>query len=281
MGCKKAVVDDLLADIPDTVNAQAAPSQPQPKPKPKRLKKFQPKATVTQIDTEDTLPISKIAEAEKSASTVAKRLAEAAPSELTRSKRPRSESAITSGSMKSNAPWAPPITIEDKPVRASDSVDDIEVSIALSTALLLLQDLNRNAEISEYENFALMLQHSVQAIQHGHLFAMQAFNITKELANKTKEAASLQRALNKVEGKLKDLTDQVEAAKKARDEAEEKADATEAITKVLEAKKKEAQMKTAKAQAELQVALATKDAEVKAADEKAYEPTSMRIIRDK
>ncbi|XP_028126223.1 MDIS1-interacting receptor like kinase 1-like [Camellia sinensis] len=44
MGCKKAVAEDLLVDIPDTVNAQPAQSQPQPKPKPKRLKKAQPKA---------------------------------------------------------------------------------------------------------------------------------------------------------------------------------------------------------------------------------------------
>ncbi|XP_028083115.1 shootin-1-like [Camellia sinensis] len=165
--------------------------------------------------------------------------------------------------MKSNAPWAPPITIENKPVKASDSVDDIEVSVALSTALLLPQDLNRNAEMSEYENFALMLQRSAQAIQHGHSFAMQAFAIKKELENKTKEAASLQRALNKAEGKLKGLTDQVEAAKKAQDEAEEKANAADAIAKVLAAEKKEAEAKLVEAQKELQDALATKDSPLK------------------
>ncbi|XP_028116978.1 mucin-7-like [Camellia sinensis] len=130
MGRKKAVAEDLLVDIPDTVNAQPAQSQPQPKPKPKRLKKAQPKATVTQIDTEDALPISKLAESEKTPSAAEKRPAEAEPSQSTRSKRPRSESATTSGSMKSDAPWAPPITIEDKPVRVGDSAIDLEVGVA-------------------------------------------------------------------------------------------------------------------------------------------------------
>ncbi|XP_028100848.1 uncharacterized protein LOC114300161 [Camellia sinensis] len=248
MGRKKAVAEDLLVDIPNTVNAQPT----QPKPKPKRLKKAQPKAT-----------------SEKTISVAEKRPAEAEPSQSTRSKRPRSESAITSGSMKSNAPWAPPITIEDKPIRASDSANDIEVSVALSTPLLLSPDLNRNAEMSEYENFALMLQRSVQA-----------FAIKKELANKTKEAASLQRALNKAKGKRKGLTDQAEAAKKAQDEAEEKADAAEAITKVLAAKKKEAKGKMIEAQKELQDALATKVAEIKAADEKAYAEGAADVKED-
>ncbi|XP_028100065.1 uncharacterized protein LOC114299502 [Camellia sinensis] len=45
---------------------------------------------------------------------------------------------------------------------ASDSADNINVGVALSTALLLLGDLEQNAQYSEYENYALMLQHSVQ-----------------------------------------------------------------------------------------------------------------------
>ena len=68
---------------------------------------------------------------------------------------------MTSGSKQPNAPWAPEITLEDKPVMASDSADDINVGVTLSTALLLPGDLERNAEYSEYENYALMLQHSV------------------------------------------------------------------------------------------------------------------------
>ncbi|XP_028069790.1 uncharacterized protein LOC114272318 [Camellia sinensis] len=246
MGCKKVVADNLLADIPDVGTAQPAQSQPQPKPKPKRLKKVEPKTTVTQIDTEDTLLISKIAEAEKSASAVEKRPAEAAPSESTRSKRPRSKSATTSGSLKSNAPWASPITIEDKSVRASDSVDDIE------------------------------------AIQHGHSFAMQAFNIKKELVHKTKEAVNLSKSLNKVEGKMKALTNRAEATKKAQDEAEEKADVAEAIAKVLAAEKKEAEAKAkmVEAQKELQEGLATKEDEIKAADEKAYAEGAADVKED-
>ncbi|XP_028104655.1 uncharacterized protein LOC114303706 [Camellia sinensis] len=181
MGRKKAVADDLLADIPNTVNAQPSPSQSQPKPKPKRLEKAQPKATVTQIDTEDTFPISKITKAEKSASAVEKRPAE-----------------------------------------------------------------------------------------HGHFFVMQAFNIKKELANKTKEVVGLQKAINKAEAKMKTLMKQAEEAKKAQKEADERTGAAEAIAKVFEGEKKEAEGKTADAQAELITALATKDAEIKAADKKAY-----------
>ncbi|XP_028096046.1 uncharacterized abhydrolase domain-containing protein DDB_G0269086-like [Camellia sinensis] len=170
--------------------------------------------------------------------------------------------------MKSDAPWAPPITIEDKPVKAGDSATDIEVDVALSTALLLSNDLNRNAEMSEYENFALMLQHS--AIQHAHSFSMQAFEVRKELADKIREVAALQKSLNRAKDKMETLADQAEAAVKAQDAAKEKADAAEAIAKVLSAEKKEAEAKMAEAQKELQDALATKEAEIKVADEKAY-----------
>ncbi|THG23559.1 hypothetical protein TEA_015347 [Camellia sinensis var. sinensis] len=239
IGRKKVVIDDLLADSPDTVNAQPSPSQSKPKPKPKRLKKAQPKAMVTQIDTKDTLPISKLAESEKTFSTVEKRPTEAEPSQLTRSKRPRSEPTTTSRSLKSDAPWAPAITIEDKPVRAGDNADDIEVGVALFTALLLPKDLNRNVDMSKHKNFALMLQHSIQA-----------------------------------------LIDRAEVAKKAQDEALVKADAAEAIAKVLETEKNEAQEKTAEAQAELQVALTTKDVEIKAADEKAYAEGAADVNED-
>ena len=45
---------------------------------------------------------------------------------------------------------------------ASESADDINVAVALSTALLLPNDLERNSKLSEYENYALMLQHSAQ-----------------------------------------------------------------------------------------------------------------------
>ncbi|XP_028096096.1 plectin-like [Camellia sinensis] len=246
MGRKKAVVDDLLADIPDSVDAQAAQTQPQLKPKPKRLKKAYPKAT-----------------SDKTPSATEKRPADAQPSKSTRSKRLRSSSATTSGPLKHDSPWAPPITIDDKSVKAGDSANNIEVSIALSTALLLPKDLNRNAQISEYENFALMLQHSIQ-----------------ELVDKTREVTSLQKAIKMTEAKMKILADQAEAAVKAKDDAEEKADAAEAINKVLEAQKKEAEKKTAEAQKELQDALATKEAEIKATDERAYAEGAANVKED-
>ncbi|XP_028060679.1 enolase-phosphatase E1-like [Camellia sinensis] len=234
MGCKKAVADDLLADIPNVVAVQSLSSQSQPKPKPKRLKKAQPKAMVTQIDTEDTLQISKLAEGEKT----------------------------------SSAAEAPSITIEDKPVRAGDSADDIEDGVVLSIALLLPKDLDRNAEVSEYENFTMMLHHSVKAIQHTYSFAIQAFDIKKELVNKAKEAANLLKSINKAEAKMKTLMDQAKAAKQAQEEADERVGAAEAIAKVHETEKKEADAKTTKAQVEVIAALATKDAEIKVADEK-------------
>ncbi|XP_028083958.1 glutathione reductase, chloroplastic/mitochondrial-like, partial [Camellia sinensis] len=99
---------------------------------------------------------------------------------------------------------------------------------------------------------------------------MQSFETRKALADKTREVASLQKTNKRVKAKMKTLADQAEAAVKAKDDAEEKADAAEAINKVLEAQKKEVEEKTIEAQKELQDALATKDAELKAVDEKAY-----------
>ncbi|XP_028119297.1 uncharacterized protein LOC114316818 [Camellia sinensis] len=69
---------------------------------------------------------------------------------------------------------------------------------------------------------------------------------------------------------MKKLEDQAEATIKAQTDAEEKTESVEAIKKVLEAKKKVAEEETAQAQKELQEALAMKDAELKAADEKGY-----------
>ncbi|XP_028105940.1 histone H1C-like, partial [Camellia sinensis] len=167
------------------------PTQIQPPEKPKKIKKAQPKAKVAQ---------------------------------------PRS-SATTSGSKKPAVPWAPEITLEDKPVMASDSADDINVSVALSTALLLPGDLERNAKYSEYENYALMLQHSVQAIQHAHSFSIQSFENRQKLANMKKEFSSIQKVNKGLESKMKKLEDQAEAAIKAQNIAEEKAEDVEAIKK--------------------------------------------------
>ncbi|XP_028072914.1 uncharacterized protein LOC114275112 [Camellia sinensis] len=204
MGRQKEIAKDLLANIPTDVD----------------------------VDTKDTLPISKLGESDKSHSAAEKKPAEDQPSESTRLKRPRSSATTTSRSLKHNAPWAPQITLEDKPVRASNSADDINVGVALSTALLLLGDLDRNAELSEYENYALMLQRSIQAIQHAHSFSVQAFENWKELANKKREAASLQKTNKSLQSKMKTLEDQADAAIKAQNVVEEKAESAEAIKKL-------------------------------------------------
>ncbi|XP_028062968.1 uncharacterized protein LOC114266278 [Camellia sinensis] len=157
------------------------------------------------------------------------------------------------------------------------STSVLTFGVDLTTALLLSGDLDRNAEMTEYENFALMLQHSAK---HAHSFSMQSFEIRKALADKTREVASLQKASKKTEAKMKTLADQAEAAVKAKDVAEEKADVAEAINKALEAQRKEAKEKTVEAQKELQDALATKAVEVKVADEKAYAEGVADVMAD-
>ncbi|XP_028078571.1 uncharacterized abhydrolase domain-containing protein DDB_G0269086-like [Camellia sinensis] len=153
---------------------------------------------------------------------------------------------------------------------ASESADDINVAVALSTALLLPNDLERNAKFSEYENYALMLQHSAQAIQHAHSFSMQSFENRQRLVDMKREATSMKRELRALEVKMKKLEDQAEAATKNETLALEKAEAAEAVKKVAEAEKREAEAQKVQAQKELQQALATKEAEVREADEKAY-----------
>ncbi|XP_028063314.1 uncharacterized abhydrolase domain-containing protein DDB_G0269086-like [Camellia sinensis] len=264
----RPVVQDLLADIP--TDAEAAPAQSTLPPKQKRVKKAQPKAKATDAEAEDALPISRLAESKKSTSTSTKRSAEGQPSGSTQTKRPRSSSATTSASKKPDVPWAPDLSLEDRPIMASESADDINVAVALSTALLLPNDLERNAKFSEYENYALMLQHSAQAIQHAHSFSMQSFENRQRLVDMKREATSMKRELRALEVKMKKLEDQAEAATKNQTLALEKAEAAEAVKKVAEAEKREAEAQKVQAQKELQQALATKEAEVKEADEKAY-----------
>ncbi|XP_028117402.1 uncharacterized protein LOC114315029 [Camellia sinensis] len=153
---------------------------------------------------------------------------------------------------------------------ANDSAEDINVGVALSTALLLPGDLERNAELSEYENYALMLQYSVQAIQHVHFFSVQSFENWQKLVDMKRDFSSLQKTNKGLQSKMKKLEDQAEAAIKAQTNAEEKAEAAEAIRKVAESQKREAKEKMVQAEKELQEALATKEAEIKDADEKAY-----------
>ncbi|XP_028052082.1 uncharacterized abhydrolase domain-containing protein DDB_G0269086-like [Camellia sinensis] len=197
-----------------------------PPPKLKRVKKAQPKAKATDAEAEDALPISRLAESRKTTSASTKRSAETQPSGSTQSKRPRSSSATTSASKKPDVPWAPELTLEDRPIMASESADDINVGVALSTALLLPKDLERNAELSE-------------------------------------EASSMKKEIKSLESKMRKLEGQAEAATKAQQLAEEKVESAEAIRKVAEAEKKDAEVKKAQAEKELQQALATKEAEAK------------------
>ncbi|XP_028090586.1 uncharacterized protein LOC114290810 [Camellia sinensis] len=268
MGRPKPVAKDLLACIPSSVNDQ--PTQTQPPSKPKRIKKTQPKAKVSQVESEDTLPISKLAESDKPQPSAGKRRSETQPSESPKSKKPKSSSATTSGSKKPAAPWAPKITLEDKPVIANDSAEDINIGVALSTALLLPGDLERNAELSEYKNYALMLQRSVQAIQHAHSFSVQSFENRQKLVDMKREFSSLQKTNKGLQSKTKKIEDQAEAAIKAQTNAEERAEAAEAIRKVAKSQKREAEEKMVQVEKELQEALAIKEAETKDADEKAY-----------
>ncbi|XP_028107018.1 uncharacterized protein LOC114306060 [Camellia sinensis] len=226
MGRPKLVTKDLLASLPSDVDAQ--PAQTQPPSKSKRIKKAQPKAKVTQVETEDTLPISKLAESDKSQSAVEKRRADAQPSESTRSKKPTTSSANTSGSKKPDAPWAP--------------------RLLWKTSLLWL----------------------AIAIQHAHSFSIQSFENREKLIEARREVSSLQKTNKSLQSKMKKLEDQVEAAIKAQTNAEEKAESAEAIKKVADSQKREAEDKMALAQKELQEALATMEAKIKDVDEKAY-----------
>ncbi|XP_028078574.1 glucosidase 2 subunit beta-like [Camellia sinensis] len=162
----------------------------------------------------------------------------------------------------------------------TESADDINVGVALSTALLLPNDLERNAKLSEYENYALMLQHSVQAIQHAHSFSMQSFENRQRLVDMKREASSMKREIKSLEAKMKKLEDQAEAATKVQTLALEKAEAAEAVRKVAEAEKREAEVQKAQAEKELQQALATKEAEIKEADEKAYAQGMADVAED-
>ncbi|XP_028107997.1 methyl-CpG-binding domain-containing protein 10-like [Camellia sinensis] len=134
--------------------------------------------------------------------------------------------------------------------------------------------------MSEYENYAFMLQHCIQAIQHAHSFSMQAFETREKLADMKKEVSALKKENKAVLIKMKKLEDQAEAATKAQQMAEEKAESAEAIKKVAEAEKRDAGVKKAQAEKELEEALATKNAEITEADEKAYAQGMVDVTED-
>ncbi|XP_028075194.1 uncharacterized protein LOC114277494 [Camellia sinensis] len=170
---KPAVVKDLLTNLPGIVNVQPL-SSPQLTPKPKRVKKAKAKATVTQIDSEDTVPISKLAETEKSAPSTEKRPAENPSSEAPPAKKPRSDHQESS-SYPRGMVWAPEIMLDDRPLTAGDS--------------------------------AANLEHSVLAIQHAHSYATKTEMMRKDLAKDAKTAQSL------AEEKAKEAKNEAEAAR--------------------------------------------------------------------
>ncbi|CAL5358175.1 unnamed protein product [Camellia sinensis] len=99
---------------------------------------------------------------------------------------------------------------------------------------------------------------------------MQSFKNRERMTEMKKEFSALQKTNKGLQLKMKKLEEQAEAATKAQQIAEEKAESAEAIRKVAEAEKIEAEDRKAQAEKELQEALATKDVEIKEADEKAY-----------
>ncbi|XP_028117078.1 methyl-CpG-binding domain-containing protein 10-like [Camellia sinensis] len=95
-----------------------------------------------------------------------------------------------------------------------------------------------------------------------------------------REASFMKKEIKSLELKMRKLEDQAEAATKGQQLAEEKVESAEAIRKVAEAEKKEAEVKKAQAEKELQQALATKEAEVKEADKKAYAQGMADVTED-
>ena len=90
----------------------------------------------------------------------------------------------------------------------------------------------------------------------------------------------MKREIKSLEAKMKKLEDQAEAATKVQTLALEKAEAAEAVKKVAAAEKREAEVQKAQAEKELQQALATKEAEIKEADETAYAQGMADVAED-
>ncbi|XP_028112801.1 uncharacterized protein LOC114310901 [Camellia sinensis] len=103
------------------------------------------------------------------------------------------------------------------------------------------------AELAEYKNYALMMQHCVLAIQQGHSFAIKAEAFKKELTDKIKEATKLISLLNQAEACIRGLFDQAKATKAAQNKAEDRAEVAENVAEVVKAKVKEAKEKKAQA----------------------------------
>ncbi|THG11022.1 hypothetical protein TEA_028838 [Camellia sinensis var. sinensis] len=230
-------MEDLLANI---VTIQSTPSS-QSKPKLKRVAK----ATVTQVsfDFEDIVPISKLAEAEKRPIEAKKRPAEGESSDAPLLKKMRFEGEEGQDGFHLEEMWDPAVMVGDRPMKASDSAID-----------------------------------NLEAIQHLHSHVVKAKAIKKELVKKTQEVAGFLASLNKAETKIKGMLDKANAAKVAQGKAKDRTKVAkaiveavaEAIVKVAKAKANVAEVRVAEVEAKLEAELKTKEAEIKAADEKAY-----------
>ncbi|XP_028105429.1 uncharacterized protein LOC114304470 [Camellia sinensis] len=122
-------------------------------------------------------------------------------------------------------------------------------------------------------------KHPAEAIQYAHSYAVKTEIMRKELARKTKEAAKLLSSLNKVEANNQALMDQAKDAKAAQSLAEKKAKTANDEAKAARADLEIAKAKVTAIEAKLQEALASKEAEVKVADEKAFEE-GQAAVRD-
>ncbi|GMP60614.1 hypothetical protein CsSME_00023399 [Camellia sinensis var. sinensis] len=236
MGRQPTITEDLLAGLSDVIPSDS------------------------EKDPEASVLVSKLAEAEK-------RQAEVEPSDPPLTKKPRSEDTEVPNSFHSKEPWSYVLMVGDRPMSTDDSViDSIQVGAALSTAVLLPSNMVRMAEITDYENFALMMQHSVL---HAHSFTTKAEAVKKELTQRTKEATRLLFSLNQAKARACYFMDKSKAIQAAQSQAEEKAEAAEAITEA------------AQAEAELKNALGSKEAEIKEADEKAYYKQQLNLACNK
>ncbi|KAL7264221.1 hypothetical protein ACSBR1_002221 [Camellia fascicularis] len=247
MGRKPTIAEDLLDGLSDI-----------PKSKLKRVKKAKAKATITEIlsdsekDPDDSLLISKLVDVEK-------RSAEAESSDVPLAKKSRSEGQGSGSGFHLEETWAPEVLASNRRLKASNSaIENLKVSAALSTTVLLSVDMNQLADFNYYENFAMMMRHSVLAIQHAHSHAVKTEFVKKDFIKKTQEAAGLLTSLNKAETRVWSLMDKVKAAQNAQSQAEAKVEAAEAVAKVTKAEANAIEIKVAEAEAKLKEALHTK-----------------------
>ncbi|XP_028119874.1 uncharacterized protein LOC114317370 [Camellia sinensis] len=95
--------------------------------------------------------------------------------------------------------------------------------------------MNQLIEFNQYENFAMMMHHSVL---YAYSHTVKAKLVKKDLVKKTQEAASFLSSLNKAEDQIKNLMDKASAAKAAQNRPEAKAKAVDVAAEAVEANAK-------------------------------------------